>query len=251
MKHYEKDLPQGYVEAKTIDAANKKTGIVLNALAFLITFVTFAVIWLILFRAEPIGKSIERIRPEKDWHSVVAIVVFIVGEVCYMVLHELVHGVSYKLFTKQKLKFGLTLTCAFCGVPDIYVYRTASLVSVLAPFVIFIPVFLIPMFFIPSYLWIVLFALLLSIHVGGCVGDLYDACLFAFRFRDKRTLMRDTGPKQTVYVPQDSKIGQKLAAQKSVVANKGEGSSLAEQTAEDCGAADKLQCDEAADMSKH
>lgn len=211
MKHYETELPQGYVEAKTIDAANKKTGIILNVLAAVIALVVFVVIWLVMFRAEPITKSIDRIRPDKSWHTVVAIAVFAVGEVCYLVLHELVHGLSYKLFTKQKLKFGLTLTCAFCGVPNIYVYRIASLVSVLAPFVMFIPVFLVPMFFV-SYLWKIVFALFLALHVGGCVGDLYDAGLFIFRFRDKRTLMRDTGPKQTLYVPQDSAIGQKLLA---------------------------------------
>lgn len=214
MKHFETELPQGYVEAKTIDAANKKTGIILNVLAAVIALVLFAVIWLVMFRAEPISQSIDRIRPEKSWLTVVAIAVFAVGETLYLVLHELVHGLSYKLFTKQKLKFGLTLTCAYCGVPDIFVYRTAALVSVLAPFVVFIPVFLVPMFFVP-YLWKVVFALFLSLHVGGCVGDLYDAGLYVFRFRDKRTLMRDTGPKQIFYVPQDSTLGQKLLEQNS------------------------------------
>ena len=46
------------------------------------------------------------------------------------------------------------------------------------------------------------FALLLAVHIGGCVGDLYDAGLYRFRFRRPDTLMQDTGPKQTFYVKQ-------------------------------------------------
>lgn len=233
MKHFETELPEGYVEAQSIDASNKKTGIVLNVLAAVIAAVVFIASWLIIFRAEPVSQSIKRIIVNDSWVSVVALVVFAVGELCYLVLHELVHGVSYKLFTKRKLKFGLTLTCAYCGVPDIYVYRTAALVSLLAPFTVFIPVFLVPMFFVP-YLWKVVFALFLCLHVGGCVGDLYDTGLYLFRFRDKRTLMRDTGPKQTFYVPQDSALGQKLAAQSAEQADAAEQpTDLVEQVAPD------------------
>jgi len=232
MKHFEAELPQGYVEAKTIDAANKKTGIVLNVLAAVISVVVFIAIWLVVFRAEPVSQSIKRILVNESWVTVVAIVVFAVGELCYLVLHELVHGLSYKLFTKQKLKFGLTLTCAYCGVPNIYVYRTAALVSLLAPFVTFIPVFLVPMFFVP-YLWKVVLALFLSLHVGGCVGDLYDTGLYVFCFRDKRTLMRDTGPKQTFYVPQDSALGQKLSASAEQASAVEQSDGIAEQTAPD------------------
>ena len=40
--------------------------------------------------------------------------------VLYMVLHELTHGLFYKIFTHEKLKFGMTLTVAYCGIPRIY-----------------------------------------------------------------------------------------------------------------------------------
>ena len=36
MKHYETELPAGYREAYTIDAANKKTGVTLNLVAAII-----------------------------------------------------------------------------------------------------------------------------------------------------------------------------------------------------------------------
>ena len=53
-----------------------------------------------------------------------------------------------------------------------------------------------------SRLYFLVCGVLFSIHFGGCVGDLYVIGLFLFRFRDPRTLMNDTGPKQTFYVPE-------------------------------------------------
>ena len=63
----------------------------------------------------------------------------------------------------------------------------------------------IPVFLLPAVLctdvWNRFYAaLLLALHLGGCIGDLYDAWLYLFRFRDPATLMQDTGPKQTFYV---------------------------------------------------
>ena len=45
-------------------------------------------------------------------------------------------------------------------------------------------------------------ALLLAVHVGGCTGDLWNTLLYLTRFRDPRTLTRDTGPLQSFYVPE-------------------------------------------------
>ena len=118
----------------------------------------------------------------------------------YTALHELVHGAAYKLLTGRKLKFGVSLTAAFCGVPDIYVYRKTALISLLSPFVVFDIVFLLLTVFITDPWYKIDAALMLSIHVGGCAGDLYDTMLYLFKFKDPSTLMRDTGPKQTFFV---------------------------------------------------
>ncbi len=132
----------------------------------------------------------------------IRLLVFCAALLAYVILHELVHGAAYKILTKQKLTFGLTLTVAYCGVPDIYVYRKASLIALLAPFVLFTVLFAVLLFFMPTAVDKCLMAFLLGVHVGGCVGDLYGAALYVFRFRDPETLMRDTGPAQTFYLPQ-------------------------------------------------
>ena len=172
-RSFEEALPEGYVPRLTVDCQDKKLGILMNLAALAIMAVLCVVFWRLIqprdaFLAAPLT-------------SLLKTAVFMVAVSAYIVLHELLHGAAYKLLTGRKLTFGLTWSVAYCGVPDIFVYRSAALVALLAPFVVFTVVFL------------------LATHLGGCVGDLYDTGLYLFRFRDPDTLMQDTGPKQTFY----------------------------------------------------
>lgn len=188
-KAFEFELPDGYRPVYEIDAKNKKTVTLLNTVAFTVLCI-FAVISYFLIRPTDFFGQ----------YSFARNIIFCVSMLLYIVLHELIHGMAYKLLTKQKLTFGMTLSVAYCGVPNIYVYRRTALIALLAPFVIFIPVFLLPAIFLPDA-WDKLYSLiLLSLHLSGCSGDIYDAFLYLFRFKDETVLMRDTGPKQTFYV---------------------------------------------------
>ena len=190
-KDYETELPAGYREAFTVDAKAKKTVILLTLLSLGIT-------------AAGIAASFLLIRPTGflENFSIVKYGIAVGIMLAYIVLHELTHGAVYKLLTRQKLTFGFTLTVAFCGVPQIWVYRRTALLSLLAPFTVFTLVFGGAALLLPDA-WDKLYAaVLLSLHLGGCAGDLYDTFLYLFRFKDPKTLMRDTGPKQTFYLPQ-------------------------------------------------
>ena len=193
MKNWEAELPAGYREAFVIDAKNdKKLLLWMNLIVFAVValFMAAAIAWLHPFE-------------HLESFSIGEILWFLAAMIAYIVLHELVHGAAYKALTGQKLTFGLTLTVAFCGVPEIYVYRRASLIAVLAPFVVFTVVFLIALALLdgawPKYYCMIL----LGLHIGGCIGDLYNTWMYLTRFRDPRTLTRDTGPVQTFYIPDD------------------------------------------------
>ena len=160
----------------------------MNVIGFLLTAAVFAVLLILIL---PVTL------PETLKNS--TLLIFLAVLLIYIVLHELTHGAAYKLMTRQKLTFGMTLSVAYCGVPDIYVYRRTALISLLAPFVVFTVVFGAAAILITDPIGKILAAFMLALHVGGCVGDLYDTILFLFRFRDPLTLMRDTGPKQTIY----------------------------------------------------
>lgn len=188
-KTFEKELPENYIESVTFDAKNKKTVIIFNLVSLLIIAAVIAAAVLII---RPTGFF--------ENYSFLRNCLFIVAMLLYIVLHELVHGIAYKLLTGQKLKFGITFSAAFCGVPDIYVYRSTALISVFAPFTVFSVLFVALLFIFENPWDLTYTAIILGMHLGGCSGDLYDAALLLFKLRDPRTLMRDTGPKQTFYV---------------------------------------------------
>ena len=171
-----------------VDPNNKKPSSFFTLASFIPLILTVGIGWVIL---KPLSAPL-MITPGKYF-------LFLFSMIAYIVLHELVHGAAYKLLTHQKLTFGLTLTVAYCGVPDIFVYRRTAMISLLAPFVLFIPVFLIPVFLFQNPWDQLLVLVLLGLHLGGCVGDLYDTFLFLTRYRDPAILMNDTGPKQTFY----------------------------------------------------
>ena len=189
---FEKELPEGYREVFAVDAKDKKTSVILNLVGLVIGLVLIGALFLSM--GFP-WMAIEKLIPFN--------LLLIASILVYMVCHELVHGLAYKLTTGQKLKFGLTSSVAYCGVPDIYVYRSTALISLLAPFTVFGVLFIIgtavfwgkPLGFGSG--------VLLAAHFGGCVGDIYDTLLYLFKFRDPDTLMRDTGPKQSFYLPKE------------------------------------------------
>ena len=123
----------------------------------------------------------------------------------YIVLHELVHGIAYKALTKEKLTFGLSWSCAFCGVPSLYIYKKAALIALLAPFITFTVIFLpisIWLYFVnPIYFLAALFVL--GMHIGGCSGDLYVTFLLIIKYKEKNVLVNDTGPAQSFYLPEE------------------------------------------------
>lgn len=197
MVSYYKDLPENYKEVFHIDAKSKKVGFVFTVVSLVITVASLFVIGL-LTDLSSIADAV------KEGSILIPYLVLLAGLFLYIVLHELVHGAAYKALTHQKLTFGITLTVAFCGVPDIYTSRKTALIALTAPLVVFSIVFLALMagFRTSNPVYFAVFSILFSIHLGGCVGDMYMTLLLMTRFKDPRLLMRDTGPAQTIYLPE-------------------------------------------------
>ena len=200
-KYFESELPEGYRAVKTIDAKDKKVGIILNLIALIPITISLVIAYFAM------GKPTIFSDDENAWENLICILVCFAVLIAYIILHELVHGAVYKFFTREKLTFGLTLTVAFCGVPKIYVYRKPALVAVLAPFVTFLPIFLTLCFVLPTPFMRLLAAFVLGMHIGGCSGDLWVSGLLLFKLRDNATLINDTGPKQTFCIPYTEETG--------------------------------------------
>ena len=198
MKSFERDIPEGYSLSLYIDARQKKFGIIFNCIALLVLALVAAIAIIPL----AVGGKLDLLFEESDpLVEIGGFVAFILLIILYTVLHELVHGAAYKLLTREKLTFGMSWSCAYCGVPHIYVYRGAALVAVCAPLVLF------TLLFLPLTVWLysvdamlyMAAATFLGLHLGGCSGDAYVLLLLLFRFKCKKTLIRDTGPEQFFY----------------------------------------------------
>lgn len=198
-KSFERELPEGYREVYHLSATNVKVGVIFNCIALIIMLLVIALFSLPIFSNEALMDRVEIA------FFVVPLYVALPLILIYMVLHELVHGIAYKAQTGEKLKFGLSWSCAFCGVPHIYVYRKTSLIALVAPFVVFTVVLLpisIAMYYC-SFVLYVAFAVVFAMHLGGCAGDIYITFLLLFKYRDNKMLMRDTGPEQFIYLHSD------------------------------------------------
>ncbi|MBQ2729451.1 MAG: DUF3267 domain-containing protein [Clostridia bacterium] len=195
--NFEKELPEGYTQVYHLNAKNVKVGLIFNLIAAVI------MIAVIIIAAIPVF-AFDKFPDEFDfWQVEFSFLAAMVLLLVYLVLHELTHGAAYKIMTGEKLKFGVSWSCAFCGVPDIYTYRKTALVALLAPFCLF-SVILIPLtcvaLYISIYIYFVL-VLVLASHLGGCIGDIFVTILLSTKYRNKALLMRDTGPEQFFYLP--------------------------------------------------
>ena len=190
-------LPEGYREVYHLNAKAKKTGLILSVGSLVMALAVIL----------PCLLTTDDILDESLAFNLIALLVCCALIIGYVVAHELVHGAAYKLLTGRKLTFGITLTVAFCGVPDIYVSRRTALIALLAPFTVFSLLFsaLAAGLYFVNHTYYAVVALVLGVHFGGCIGDLYMTCLLLFKYKNKRLLMRDTGPEQFIYYPTEEK----------------------------------------------
>lgn len=190
-------LPEGYREVYHLNAKAKKTGLILSVGSLVMALAVIL----------PCLLTTDDILDESLAFNLIALLVCCALIIGYVVAHELVHGAAYKLLTGRKLTFGITLTVAFCGVPDIYVSRRTALIALLAPFTVFSLLFsaLAAGLYFVNHTYYAVVTLVLGVHFGGCIGDLYMTCLLLFKYKNKLLLMRDTGPEQFIYYPPEEK----------------------------------------------
>ena len=195
-KTFEKELPNGYRLQKSIDATSAAFGLFFTLITLIILVFALALCALPI-----ILRKNEFLNALTAKSSIIITIAFFAGYIVYMILHELTHGFAYKKLTGEKLTFGLSWSCAFCGVPHIFTYRKTALIAVTAPLILFTALFipvLVITFFISPAAYIIL-ALIFAFHISGCSGDIYVTLLFLLKYKDETTLMNDTGPRMAIF----------------------------------------------------
>ena len=126
------------------------------------------------------------------WLLVYALLVIFV----VLILHELVHGLFFWLFTSERPVFGMGPGYAYAAAPDWYFPKGRYLVVGLSPLVLLSVVGLAIVPTVPvAWLWVVLLAIIFN--AGGAVGDLY-ICLRIMGEADD-VWVRDSGDGFEIY----------------------------------------------------
>ena len=123
------------------------------------------------------------------------LLVMLAGLFVYIILHELVHGVFMRLFSKMRVKYGFTSLYAYAG-SDAYFDKSSYIIIALAPVVVWGAVLALVCALVPP-LWFWPLYIIQINNFAGAAGDFYVAVRFARLPRE--ILVRDTGTAMTVF----------------------------------------------------
>lgn len=194
MENYYKELPHGYRRLGVFfDIEDKKKGILLNGIGMAFLFISIIAIY--LSDKEEIRKCFEAIRA---YHMLI----FSALTIVYMYLHELTHGLAYKMFIHGKIKIGFKGLYAYCSVPDVFISRRVNLIALFSPLTVFSVVGIALVIIFKSSNMLINYYLsifFVVIHLSGCVGDIYLIGLFLTKYRDSNLLTKDEGMRSILY----------------------------------------------------
>lgn len=187
-------LPENYKEIFSVNLqTDKKIAIIINMLAILIAVVLavpmhFYISINTLFDMQK-GLGAYTFR----------FVLLLILLVVYMILHELIHGITMKSFGTKKVKYGFTGLYAYAGSEDYYDKKSYIIIA-LAP-VIVCGIVLCVVNAIVSREWFWVVYVLQICNISGAAGDIYVTAKFS-KF-PKDILVQDSGVAMTVYSEMD------------------------------------------------
>ncbi len=183
-------LPENYTEIYSIDLQkNKKMSLLVNVIAVIIAVVFIVPVHFII----PITSLFDMSNGLGVYAA--RFMVLLIAEVVYMILHELVHGITMKIFGTKKVKYGFTGLYAYAGSDDYYDKKSYFTIA-LAPIVVWGIVLSIACFFVSDeWFWVVYFIQIMNI--SGAAGDLFVTIKFSKMPKD--ILVHDHGVGMVVY----------------------------------------------------
>ncbi|MBQ7836063.1 MAG: DUF3267 domain-containing protein [Clostridia bacterium] len=185
-----KNLPEGYEKIFTIDLSNNKK-------LFLLVNVGAAVIAILMMALVLPFKSIGMLFDMSSGMTMYALrfSVIIAGSVVYIILHELVHGFFFRMYSGEKAFYGFKLSYAYAGSKWFY-DKKSYLVIALSPVIIWGLVLSVLCIFVPrDFFWSVYFIQIMNI--SGAAGDLYVTYKMLRLPQD--ILVRDSGTSMEIF----------------------------------------------------
>ena len=179
-------FPDGYTYLDKIDLQhNRKQFWIVNGFSFLLLGIMLVG-----------GYFIDHFDFDFGIEEIIAIVVFLVGYILYIILHEATHGVVMRLAVKAKLNFGFNGWAAYAG-SEGYFDKKHYIVVALAPLIIWGIVFGVLNIFFHSGVWFWVIWMLQAGNIAGATGDLF--CTYKMFTYPKDILVRDSGTEMLIF----------------------------------------------------
>ena len=193
-ENFERELPKNYRVVKVIDEKN------VNFISLIIVLIISVLVLAIGFL--PLIFQEDKLSNIKGFPLLCGIL----GAVVYAFLHEIIHGIAYKIRTGEKFSFILNTTGVFCGAPKIFTYKRDSIFALLLPFIVFslllLPVFIVTYFYYVSVYVSLLVVLIL--HIISSLFDIHVCFLLSVRYKNNITLLNDSNYKKTIFIFDDT-----------------------------------------------
>ncbi|ERJ11007.1 DUF3267 domain-containing protein [Haloplasma contractile] len=185
-----KDLPEYYEQFSSIDMKdNKKEFVLLNALSFIAIIPFFFIL----------GAKGLTLKITSLWH-LVGILLFFVGYILIIIIHEFIHAYFFKRNSKVRVTFKFHGFAASASVPGVYFQKKHYRIVALAPFVIITSVCLPFLFTLTGGAFLILY-FIFAMHFSGCVGDFY--VFYKLLKMPKETLIEDYGVGMRFFKPSE------------------------------------------------
>ena len=185
MKYYELDLPSQYMEIAHVKF--DKIGFLYDIKAVFPGLLLTMIGWIF------VKPTISQI--------LISLGILVISIYPYFILHEIIHGTIIKIITRQRVKIGFNKSGAYCGMPEIYMYRTVAVCCTVAPLVVFLLVFGfgIAILIVASNWMFLPFGLLLILHLLSCRSDV-NLLKELGKYKKHSLLVKDIGNEQWFYL---------------------------------------------------
>jgi hypothetical protein len=169
--HPQTILPSEYSQPKLLDLANRRAIIIQNLLAIPLVAAFYGIFLRIMPILHPGGGISHSSIPQTINLNFWYILGILFGFLILIVIHELIHGFFFWLFTKERPTFAFKGAYAYAAAPGWYFPRNTYLLIGLAPFVFLTTGLLVLSFFLTSQ---VAYGVLMiaAIHAAASLGDI-------------------------------------------------------------------------------
>lgn len=189
-----KNVPVNYVHQKTLDLSNHKLLLILNIFAI---GMLFPVIYIFVNIVKKIRPEFTKISTLTTTLSPVNIFSIILVVLIAILIHELIHGVFFWLFTGERPHFAFKILYAYAAAPEWYIPKTKFIIIGISPVILIsCCVILLSMLFPPI---LVLHLLIAGVfNFVGSTGDIFVIAWLLLLPKD--SLVNDLGDSFRVYI---------------------------------------------------